>query len=187
VNEISPGKLLIKKLTPAAVFLAIMLGLMIVYASLMYRAQRSGEDCVVNGKKLDNCIDIIYGKIKSADSSYPAARVAPSSFSFATRYKFVEADGDDWLETFLGKNEESLKLQEIFKNDPKVDYQAFYRLNLKFTVEGIVGVALFREGFIVFGMYGDNVGSYIIPISPITVDKVNNLITGGSIRQATNV
>jgi hypothetical protein len=87
----------------------------------------------------------------------------------------------------LGKNEASLKLQEIFKNDPKVDYKAFYKLNLKFAVEGIVGVALFREGFIVFGLYGDNAGSYIIPISPITVDKVNELTTGDSLGQLTNV
>lgn len=186
MDELSPKRLLIKKLTPAAVFLTIMLGLMVVYAAFVYRAQSGFEDCVVNGKKLHNCVDIIYGKIKSADSAYPAARVAPSSFSIATRYKFVEADGDEWLETFLGKNEASLKLQKIFKNDPKVNYDAFYKLNLKFTVEGIIGVALFREGFIVFGMYGDDAGSYIIPISPITVDKVNDLKTGDSLGQLTN-
>jgi len=168
-------RLLIKKLVPAAVFLTIMLGLMIVFASFFYRARESGSDCMVNGKKLDNCVDIIYGKIQNADSVYPAARFAPSNISFSTRYKFIEADGKDWLDTFLGTSEASLKLQEIFKNDPKLDYKAFYRLNIKFKVEGIVGVALFREGFIVFGLYGDDAGSYLIPISPITVDKVNEL------------
>ena len=187
MDEISPTKLLIKKLTPAAVFLAIMLGLMIVYVSFMYRAQSQGDDCVVNGKKLDNCVDLVYGRIRGAGTAYPAARRTDSSVSIATRYKFVEADGDEWLETFLGKNEASLKLQEIFKSDPKVDYKAFYKLNLKFSVEGIVGVALFREGFIVFGLYGDNAGSYIIPISPTTVDKVNELKTGDSLGQLTNV
>ena len=188
MDELSPKRLLIKKLTPAAVFLAIMLGLMIVYTLFMYRAQESGSaDCMVNGSKLDNCVDIIYGKIKSADNVYPAARLAPASLSLATRYKFVEADGDDWLDTFLGKNEASLKLQEIFKSDPKVDYKAFHKLNLRFAVEGIVGVALFREGFIVFGMYGDNAGSYIIPISPVTVDKVNDLKAGDSLGQLTDV
>ncbi|MFQ5431633.1 MAG: hypothetical protein ACE5EN_03900 [Nitrospinota bacterium] len=188
MNELSPMRLLITKLTPAAVFLTIMAGLIIVFASFMYRAQDdNSSDCVVNGKKLDNCVDIIYSKIKITDSSYPAARVAPDSVSIATRYKFVEADGDDWLDTFLGKNEASLKLQEIFKSDPIVDYKAFYRLNLKFKVEGIVGVALFREGFIVFGMYGDDAGSYLVPISPSTVDKVKALKTGDSLRQAADV
>ncbi len=176
MSEVSPAKLLAKKLAPAAVFLVIMLGLIIVLASFFYRAQETGgADCVVNGKKLDNCVDIIYSKIRSTDSVYSAARVAFGGVNIATRYKFVEVDGKDWLDTFLGKNEASLKLREIFKNDPKVDYEAFYRLKLRFKTEGIADVALFREGFIVFDMHGDDADSYLIPISPVTVDKVDAL------------
>jgi len=181
VNDISPMRLLIKKLMPAAVFLTIMAVLMAGFVSFFYRGQGvSGADCIIDGKKLDNCVDIIYGRIRGAGTAYPAARLAAGDVSYATRYKFVEADGSDWLETFFGDGQEPSKLQEILKNDPKVDFEAFYKLNFKLKAVGVTGVTLFREGFIVFGLYGDNGGSYIIPISPSTVDRVKELKMGDS-------
>lgn len=171
-------KLLIKQLTPAAVFGLIMIGLMAIFFSLFFRAQDAAAACVIEGKKLDNCVDFIYSKAKSAGKIYPAARVAPKNTSYATRYRFVEADGEDWLDTFFGNGEKSVKLLEIFKSDPKVDFEAFYKLNLRFKISGIDGVALFREGFIVVALHSDNEGSYIIPISPKTVDKIKALENG---------
>ena len=180
-------KLLIKNLTPAAVFLTIMAVLMAGFVSFFYRGQGvSRADCIVDGKKLDNCVDIIYGGIRGAGTEYPAARLAAGDVRYATRYKFVEASGSDWLETFFGDGEESEKLQEIFKNDPEVDFDAFHKLNLKLKAVGVTGVTLFREGFIVFGLHGDNGGSYIIPISPSTVDRVNELKLGDAARPLTN-
>ena len=168
-------RLLIRNIKPALVFGLLSIGLMLILIYGYSRGQSGDGDCIVKGKKVDNCIDLIYDRTEGAAGAYPAARLAPKDISIATRYKFVEADGEDWLDTFFGHGEATEKLQEVFKTDPKVDFEAFYKLNLRFKLSGIDGLALFREGFIVIWPAPEDAYSYIIPISPETVDRIKAL------------
>lgn len=163
------------KIKPALVVGLLFTGLMLIFIYGYSRGVSGDGDCIVKGKKLNNCIDLIYDRTEGAVGAYPAARLAPKDTAIATRYKFVEADGEDWLDTFFGHGEATEKLQEVFKTDPKVDFDAFYSLNLKFKLIGIDGLALFREGFIVIWPTPANAESYIIPISPETVDRIKAL------------
>lgn len=127
--------------------------------------------CVVNGQSVDNCVDMIYKSAESADDIYPGAKVTPRNTKFATRYKFLDVNGSEWMKYFFDSGEISKKTQDIFKEDSRVNFEAFYRLHIMYKGK-IEKVGLFREGFIVIGISDRNIGGYIIPISLETIEKL---------------
>ena len=146
----------------------------------MVLAQNKQNDtnapCVVKGHSLDNCVDLVYKRAQSADEFYQGAKMTPRNTLYSSRYKFVEIDGKEWIDYFFEKGETSKKMHEILKHDQKINFESFYKLNL--TYKNNIKkqkVGLFREGFLVIGVSDGNIGGFIIPISPETVDKIYSL------------
>ena len=130
--------------------------------------------CIVKYQSVNNCVDIIYQRAQSADEIYQGAKVTPRNTQYATRYKFLDAEGKEWIRYFFESGEISKKTQEIFRDDPLVNFEALYRLHLQYRGK-IEKVGLFREGFMVIGISDSRMGGLIIPISPETVDKLATL------------
>lgn len=131
----------------------------------------SNVPCIVNGQRVDNCVDLIYQRSQSADDIYPGAKATPRNTLFATRYKFLNSDGEEWTKYFFEGEEISKKTQEIFRKDPLVNFEALYGLHIRYRGR-IEKVGLFREGFMVIGVRDPKIGGFIIPISPRTIEEL---------------
>ncbi len=153
---------------------AIVSGLELIRPNYSYAQEDTSGKCVVNSQSVDNCVDLIYQKAGSANDVYKGAKVVGRNILLASRHKFLFFKTGEWEKYFFDSGELSTKLQNIFREDPKVDFEGLYKFFEKFN--GLIErVSLFREGYMAIGIGKEKIGGYIIPISPETVDKIKSL------------
>lgn len=138
-----------------------------------YAQSASPGPCIVNGRSLNNCIDLLYQRAEPADEIYPGARRVEKADKLASRFNFIYFTQGKWEKVFFDSGDTSQKVQRVFQEDSIVNYEALFNLfkQLQGKTERIV---LTREGYMSVAELG-NPKAYIIPISPTTVDKIDAL------------
>ncbi|MBI2546086.1 hypothetical protein HYV81_02815 [Candidatus Woesearchaeota archaeon] len=141
------------------------------YAQNASPSTRDFGPCEYKGRQYNICIDQVYERATPKDDIYPNARLIPPTQEFMSRQTFLRYRPGEWEEYFFTRPNFG-NFQNIFKTDPKIDFDRFLRLNQRLKGQ-IDYVFVFPEGYISIGFKGPSKGAYIIPISEATFTKVN--------------
>ena len=138
-----------------------------------YAQSASPGTCVVNGRSLNNCIDLVYQRAEAADEIYPGAKRILKNDRFATRFNFIYFT--NWDKAFF-EGKKSQDIQRALQEDAQVNYHVLFGLfdRLRGKIER---VTFTKEGFMTVAER-DTSNAYIIRINPDTADKINMLYEG---------